>query len=55
MFIIIFNFKKLKNHSSVQLIANLRALFRVFIKANIGPKRFHQNRIVSWLTSTPRS
>ena len=21
----------------------------------IGPKRFHQNRIVSWLTSIPRS
>jgi hypothetical protein len=23
--------------------------------ANIGPNRFHQNRMVSWLTSIPRS
>jgi hypothetical protein len=23
--------------------------------ANIGPNRFHQNRTVSWLMSTPRS
>jgi hypothetical protein len=31
----------------------LPALFRRISAANIGPKRFHQNRTVSWLISIP--
>ena len=30
-------------------------LLRISAAANFGPKRFHQNWTVAWLTSIPRS